>query len=366
LSPLWLARSSADPEASGRDSSEATLGPVTEGEWDRWIGGCPDALLFHTSDWLRMLAGLYGMTWRPLGVWHGGELVGLFPLLLRRLGPFRLAGSPLMQAIASTPFMGPVVPPSHGLAALAALDPVLHDWKVDHIEIALPSMIEDACAAMHLGYTVETCQTVVLDLAERTPEQLWGGLSSACRRAVRKAEANDVQVATAQDPSFLYEYWDMCQEVYRGSGRPPHLGRAFYESAWQALAAKGLLRVLLAARRGEVLAGAIFLLYRERAYYLSGASHAAGLAWRPNNLIQWRFIQWAATNGYQFYDLGGATVPSITRFKQSLGAQLQPFTRLHRAQSAWARWGREAYVVIIPVVRRLQAGALFHALGRDE
>jgi hypothetical protein len=331
------------------------LKPVTRTVWDGFVAGCPDALLFHTSDWLELLAQAYDVQWHPLGVWSGDQLLGTFPLLTRKLGPFRLAGSPLMQAIASTPFMGPLVTPAQVPPTLMALDNILHGWKVDHVEIAFPALLEDAAAAVELGYSTEVCRAVVIHLAGRTLDQVWHSLSGSCRRAVRKAESSGVEVVTARDKGFLDEYYCMCEEVYRGSGRRPHLAKEFYAAAWDALAGQGKIQVLLAMHAGKAIAGGVFLLYQDTVYYMSGASHDRGLELRPNNLIQWRFIEWAAAQGYRVYDMGGAVVPGITRFKLSFGGQFYPYTRLYRANSMRARLGRMAYQKLIPLRRRLQA-----------
>lgn len=347
MSPPWPA--SPDP------TTALNLKPVTQTVWDGFVAGCPSALLFHTSDWLRLLTRVYETEWHPLGVWSGDQLVGLFPLLIRRLGPFNLAGSPLMQAIASTSFMGPLVAPAQITPTLAALDNVLRYWKVDHIEIAFPTLLEDTTAAVKLGYSTEVCQAVVVHLAGHTLDRIWHSLSGACRRAVRKAEASGVKIVEACDTGFLDEYYRMCEEVYRDSGRPPHLSKEFYAAAWDVLAGQGKVKVLLAMHAGELLAGGTFLLHRETAYYLSGASYDRGLQLRPNNLIQWRFIEWAAAQGYRSYDMGGAVIPGITRFKLSFGGQFCSYTRLYRANLALARLGRTIYKSAIPSWRRLYA-----------
>jgi hypothetical protein len=331
------------------------LKPVTQAAWDSFVAGCPGALLFHTSDWLGLLTRVYDIGWHPLGVWSGGQLVGVFPLLTRKLGPFRLAGSPLMQVVASTPFMGPLLAPAQIPPALEVLGDVLRRRNIDHIEIAFPTLLEDTNAPAKLGYSTEVCQTVVVHLAGRRMDQPWRSLSSSCRRAVRKAEASGVEIVAARNIGFLDEYYSMCKEVYRGSGRPPHLSKRFYAAAWDALAGQGKIKVLLAIHAGEVLAGGIFLLYRDTAYYLSGASYDRGLPLRPNNLIQWRFIEQAASLGIRWYDMGGAVVPGIARFKLGFGGKLWSYTRLYRANSALARLGRVAYKHAIPLWRRLHA-----------
>lgn len=331
------------------------LEPVTLSQWDDFIEQYPGALLFHTSAWLKFLARIYHIEWQPLGVWLQGDLIGLFPLLTQKLGPFYLAGSPLMEAIASTPFMGPLIETAYLPSVIAALIRYSRRWKFDHIEISFPMLLPEALAASESGFSTETCRALVVPLATRTIDQIWAGLTNACRRAVRKARRSGVTIEDVEDISFLDEYYYMCQQVYRGSGRPPHLSKEFYAMAWDILARKGCIKALLAVHADQIIAGGIFLLFRRTAYYLSGASYNDTLHLRPNNLIQWKFIEWAASSGYQAYDMGGAVFPGITHFKLSFGAQFAPYSRLYRVNTVLAKLGRAAYSRLIPLWRRLSA-----------
>ena len=328
MSPLWPANLRVKQVSSTEDPVD--LKPISQDYWDHFVAESSEALLFLTSDWLQFLSNVYGLTWYPLGIYSGDQWIGLFPLHTRKLGPFRLAGSPLMRVIASTPFLGPLVPPNYLPATLLALDDILYNQGIDHVEIAFPYLLEDLTIPTKLGYSGEVCETVQVQLANRTPEQLWDNLTPACRRAVRKAEANGVKIIEGYDHQVLDMYYQMCKEVYRGSGRSPHLTKDFYSALWPEFAERQRIKFLLAHHAGKIIAGAIFLLYRDSAYYLSGASYNSGLHLRPNNLIQWHFIQWAVTQKFSIYDMGGVGHPGITRFKLSFGGQSTAYNRLYR------------------------------------
>lgn len=347
MSPSW--------PASDNAVSRLELKPLGRSEWDEFISAHPDATLFHTSAWLDLCASVYNLRWAALGVWSESQLNGVFPLQERRLGPFQLGGSPLMQVIASTPFLGPLISPEQIPEFLLALNHFLQVKKIDHIELSFPYLLSQIDEAVKLGYSPETCQAVVLELQSQTCEQLWIKLSSSCRRAVRKTIKNAVEIVQAQDGDFIDEYYTMCQEVYRNAGRKPHLSKEFYRAAWTHLYPEGKIVAFLAVNQGEILAGGIFLIYRDQAYYLSGASYDHGLSFRPNNLIQWRFIEWARKHGIHTYDMGGAAVPGITRFKLSFGGSLQAYTRIHKSRTLPARLGRSVYQILLPYIRKLQA-----------
>jgi len=324
-----------------------SLAPISMLEWDRIISLNPQALLFHTSIWLNLLSEVYGCSWHPLGIWDNGQLIGGFPLQIHKLGPFRLAGSPLMQVIASTPFLGPSVPLEIIPSILPALEEYLSVAHIAHIEIAYPNEV-DVSPYLAWGYTAEVCDTVILEIGGRSQANIWNGLSSSCRRAIRKAENGPILIIEPQDGNFIPAYYSLCQEVYRFAGRTPHLGLDFYSVLWNRLSSSGYLKVLLAALDDMIIAGALFLVYKDTVYYLSGASREAALSLRPNNLLQWHFIEWASAHGFQKYDLGGAVVPGITRFKLSFGGSCQSYTRVFRARSTLAQMGRAVYKIAIP------------------
>jgi hypothetical protein len=333
--------------------------PVTPNEWDRFVDRRTEALPFHTSAWLNLLSRIYMLEWDRLGAWQESTLVGIIPLMYRKLGPFRLCGSPLMKSIASTPYMAPLSDPEMQAPIIEALYPFLLSRRVDHIEIAFPGMIAGTERLASLGYTLQVCHKVILELNDHTIDQLWSGLDDACRRAIRKAVSSGVRIIECHDASFIDEFYCMAQEVYCKAGREPHISKSFYEQLWDNLANTGMVRIYLAAQGDNVLAGGIFITYKGTVYYLSGVSYDIGLALRPNNLLQWRLIEWATENQYKFYDLGGSVIPGITRFKLSFGGQLVPFLRIYRANSWIAHIGRKGYQLTIPLWRRLEA--MYHS-----
>lgn len=332
-----------------------SLAELTQAEWDSFVSTAPDALPFHTREWANLLASVYDVRTAQLGIWANDQMCGALPLWHRCLGPFALGGSPLMQTIASTPYAGALgedIPIGH---LLPPLNQYAQAHRLAYVELSLPTLLPRAeiAAAEACGYQHETCNAVVLSL-QREVDRLWNGLSSGCRRAVRKARSRGVEVVEPLDASFLPAYCAMVEEVYQQAGRLAHLSAFFHKTAWVLLRECGTLKVLLAYCRGDLLAGAMFVIHNDYAYYLSSASTRAGLAQRPNNLLQWHFVRWAAQNGVQTYDMGGAVVPGITRFKLSFGGSIHAYSRLYRSTSLVAKVGRSVYARGVPIVRRLQ------------
>ncbi len=314
--------------------------------WDDLVASFETGTVFHTLAWMRVVEKLHHAEMMPFGIFDGSDLVGVFPLFRARRGPLTVLASPL----GGVGYGGPLVDRSYYNAVIDQLDSVLTRYNTDYIEFrSLDSLASFADA----GYTVREFHTIVVSL-EQTLEQLWANAKGVCRTAVRRARKSDVEIVEAKDKSFLHVYYDMAVDTYAKSNRPPPHSREDYGAVWDILRPYGRLKVLLAQHEGRVIAGAIFLRFHDRLYYWDGAAYRAYYRLRPNNLLHWTLIEWGASNGLREYDMLGANIPSIARFKKSFGGDLRAYTYAHKETTVWARVGRRLYLRLVPQIRRFQ------------
>jgi CelD/BcsL family acetyltransferase involved in cellulose biosynthesis len=315
--------------------------------WDQVVARFAAATVFHTHDWMTAVGRLFGVEKLPLGVFQSGRMVGAFPTFRARKGPLRVMAAPLGGW--ATYYGGPLVDASLQSAVLKAFDALLNQGRIDYAEIRYPhlSAVE---ALREQGYYVEEKHTYVLSL-DQPIDQLWKGMKSACRRAVRKAQRSGVEVIEPDHKSFLEDYYELAKDTYRKSNRLPPLSARQLGMVWDTLNETQRVKVLLARHEGRVIAGAIFLLFQDKIYYWDGASCRDGLSLRPNNLIHWILIEWAVGHGYRTYDMLGANIPSIARFKQTFGCGLQPFCYAYKCLSWRAALGRALYRKAMPSLR---------------
>jgi hypothetical protein len=317
--------------------------------WDGLVAAAAAGEIFHTSAWLRLIADVYGVEPVMLGAYAGDRLVGGFPIHVRRMGPFRIAGSPLPGI--QTPHLGPILLPGVDPAALLdGLDRFMRAERIAACHLIGDAALPPEPLAAH-GYDVEPHPTMLLDLGGCSENDIWKGFKSECRTAIRKAEKSGVEIEPAADLSFLPEYLAMAQAVFARHGRLAPVPAFFYEALWERFSAGGTLRVLLARHEGEIVAGAMFLAHGSRLYYLDGVSHARAYALRANNLIQWSIIRWGLERGCGTYDLVGADTPELIRFKSTLGAHLHTHTRARRTDSCLAAAAMATYLRARPLVR---------------
>ncbi len=80
---------------------------------------------------------------------------------------------------------------------------------------------------------------------------------------------------------------------------------AYFAKMYDALVSPGYLRLFIAEYQGQVLAGAISLVFGSKCWYLYGASSNEYRHVMPNYLLQWEMIKWAKSAGCSIYDFRG-------------------------------------------------------------
>jgi len=324
---------------------------ANEAEWDALLAQRIDATVFHRMFWLRLIAKRFKADLKPYVVMADGAVAGLFPAFVYRRGWFRVAVSPPPQT--GTPYLGPLVAPELQAAVLEAFTRQMKTARVSYIEIRFPPHVTE----VPRGFQVESRGTHMLDLRPGE-DQLWNAaLNSGCRRAVRKATAAGVTISEGDLSAHLDQYFAMAVDVFAKSKRPPVLGRDDYAALAEVAGKGGPVKVLFAWHEGRLVAGGIFPFDEQAIYYLDGVSDPGGLQVRPNNLLHWEVIRWACAHGLVRYDMIGAGIESINRFKRGFGAVQVSYTYAYRSLDFLTTAARTTYALLAPAGRAVQYAA---------
>lgn len=317
-----------------------TLQPVERDVWQDFLKGVFQGSLFHRWEWQDIIEVGFGLKVNRLGFFDkDGVLRGVLPLAERKMSLLKLAGSSLSGA--ATPHAGPL-----GSVTLAEVLPALEDYAtkkhLDYLELALPDMSGKEVLEQK-GYTVEELLTLDLTIP-RDEESLWAGLEVRCRNAVRKAEKSGVEVVVPQTlEEWLEPYYELSVGVYRRQDKEPPFTKEYFAALWQKLHPTGDLVVLLARYDGKIIAGGIFPRDKNVGYYLDGVSDKEYNKVVPNNLVQWEYLKRAQAMGIELYDMVGANIPSIAKFKKSFGSTERTYLYAYRNRTLAARVGRTVY-----------------------
>jgi hypothetical protein len=319
------------------------IDPTTDGRWDAFVTSNRDASIFHHSCWLRTLEAEYGL--RPLGLTYegsAGELLGVLPLLFTRGLPFRRSGRVSGRRLSSlprTPTAGPLAVDRTSAEALvrAAIERARHEPSVElQLKVERPDL--DGLVE-GLGRT-RWRPTYVLELPERPSTLRFGNARNHGRIkwAVGKSERLNVRVRAAETERELRAWYRLYLETMRAHAIPPRPYRLF-SAMWALLRPQGFMEVVLAELHDsgdrKLLAGSIFLKFRETVFYAFNGSHREDLSLRPNDIIMWNAIHDAADAGYRRFDLGEVdeSNPSLAQFKTKWGAKMDWLYRYYYPDS---------------------------------
>lgn len=306
-------------------------------EWDKIIMESSHGTIFHTVEWMEVLEDIYNAKKLLLGIYQDGGLVGVFPAFLQRKSFLKLITSPLRGA--ATPYGGPIIKEGVLKEVIRAFDEFTKN--VDYVDITFPPKV-DLNMEIASSYTYEERFTYLLNLDQEI-YGIWKNLNKKCRNVVRKADKSGVEIVEGDKKEYLEEYYKMVEDTYKKSNIEPPIPLEHYKTLFEVLY-PDKLKILFAEYDGKIIAGAIFPHFGDRVYYWDGASYRKYNKVAPNNLIQWHLIQWAVENGFKVYDMVGANIPSIAKFKASFGGDMVRYVYAHKSNSVLAKYGRCAYV----------------------
>jgi CelD/BcsL family acetyltransferase involved in cellulose biosynthesis len=297
-----------------------------------------DRVIYQTREWVTFLSQAQRAEPVVAAVQDGDRTVGWFTgLIVRRLG-FRILGSPFAGWNSS--YLGfTMVDEQYRRAAWTALPEFAFRGLGCHLvevrDRGTPFGDLDGLGFQH----GRTFNTYTLDLAP-SEDELFAGLTSACRRNVRKAGREGVVIEEATDLAFAEEYSVQLQEVFARQGLRPLYGVDRVRLLLETMLPTGRLLLLRArSSEGACIATGIFPFMNGLMYFWGGASHRSHQHLRPNDALMWHAIRAAKARGAGVLDLCGGG-----DYKAKYGAERRPiaaFTRARWRPLVRARWVAE-------------------------
>lgn len=307
-------------------------------DWEACRAAQCGATAFHCWEWLRTMGAALGNDVLPLGFYQGATLVGLAPLLVKRIGPYKNANwSPF-------PYLGPLVPAALAPQALRAFDAYQRRNGIGLIQLGFaPDAAVAARALEACGYSVRTDTTMMLALAGRTEQQLWDGLTSHGKKNVKRAQKGGVTVRPSTEQEIGQELPEIMREVFAPRHQPPPYPPEAAALVWERYHDDPSVRMATAYCEGKPAAISITIADGARAYFWQGASRNRFRNVNPNALVYWDAICWARERGYTALDMVGNPDPGIAYYKSTFGSVETPYLVAYRENSRLIAWARRAH-----------------------
>jgi CelD/BcsL family acetyltransferase involved in cellulose biosynthesis len=287
--------------------------------WTDFVHACPAAVPFHHPAWARLLADCYG--YRPFALalsGEAGQIVAGLPVLEVR-SPF---GNRRWVSLPFTDYCPPLAVSDEVRDRLVAgLDAVRREAGVARIEVR---------AALDGPKTYSRSSSVLHTLRlEGGPEAIFRTFKrTQVQQRITKAERDGVTVRRSRSLSDLTEvFYDLHTRTRRRLGVPVQPRRLF-KLFHQSIIETGLGFMQLAYLDDTPIAGAVFLSWNRTVSYKYSASDVRYLRHRPNNLVLWQAIRWAAEHDYKVFDFGRSDLDDhgLRSFKSGWGTEEEPLT----------------------------------------
>ena len=284
--------------------------------------------IFQTPAWLAFLSQTQKGEVVVAALKEGQETLGYFIGMIVRKYGLRILGSPFPGW--STSYMG-----FHLTAEVDKRQTIqtLIDYAFGELGCVHFEMMDRTLTLKdleELGVEYRLLRGFEIDL-KRSEDELFSGMTSACRRCIRKAEKESVIIEEAHDREFADDYYAQLEDVFAKQRLVPTYDIERVRHLIAHVHPTGHL-LLLRARdpHGRCIATGIFPHLNGVMYFWGGASWRRHQILRPNEAIQWQAMKIGKQQGVHTYDMGGGG-----EYKRKYGGREIAVPWFRKSKYAW-------------------------------
>lgn len=303
--------------------------------WNRCVERSTDATVFHRQAFLDAAANYADASLTQFVGYNGNEPVGIFPVFELERGPVRTVFSPPPRL--GVPFLGPATVGMQGWKQrkVAKTNQEFVEGCLSVIETEIdPSYVylksvtsyDDIRPFQWAGFEATPQYTFTLPLKEGK-EELLAGFSRSLRRYLEPDEDEDVRVEERGREAIPFVV-DQVKARYEEQGKRFTIPRSFVYDLWDTMP-DGSIRTYVGTVEGDEVSGVITLESPSGIYFYLGGSKS-DVDYPINDLLHWHIIQAAADRDVAEYDLMGANVDGIARYKAKFNPTLKMYAELER------------------------------------
>src|SRR6476660_3814050 len=315
-------------QSGGRSLNAILMNPLVDREWDDAISTHPDATIFHSTAWARVLVDTYGHRPCYLQMLLNGNLLALVPVMEVQSALTNSRGI----CLPFSDYCAPLTFSRFGHELVAQkLQQIARERRWSYFELRSHSIVPNDVPASESYYGH------FLDL-RIGPEALISNFSSSVQRAVRKAQRSGLSVSIQSSPDAMAQFYKLHVRTRRRHGVPPQ-PRSFFINIQRHLVSAGLGFIVLVECQKDPIAAAIFFRLGRHAIYKFGASDERLQELRANNLAMFEGLRYLAEGGAETLHFGRTDKENegLRRFKLSWGAteETLDYVRFDTSSGAW-------------------------------
>ncbi|MCX7599938.1 MAG: FemAB family PEP-CTERM system-associated protein [Armatimonadetes bacterium] len=278
-------------------------------EWDAYVTQHPNATFFHQYAWMQMIQQVYGGDPYYLAATRNDALVGVLPLMLRRvMGDGKV--------LVSVPFAdeGGVLAdnPEAEQALLGEAGQLARKVGAAYVELRQLKPIDSP------ELLCDTSRVIPRMPLPESVDELWQSLTAKMRNTVRRAQRENL-TASIGGLEMVPLLYDVYVRHARDLGSPMH-SRRFFECVMATFGTAA--QAILVTKGSQHVAAALVVLFGATATLLCAGWIKHYQAVYPNNLLYWQLFEMAIRQGCRTVDLGRSPRESgVFHFKKQWGAE---------------------------------------------
>ncbi len=166
---------------------------------------------------------------------------------------------------------------------------------------------------------VETKQDNIVRSLDLDPGDLWMDFDHKVRKNVKKAQRLGVVTEIDPEGKFFDDFYRIYTKTMdrRAASSSYYFSEDFFRAIHSTL--PGQFAYFHARHEGRIVSTELVLLSEENVYSFLGGTESAAFDMRPNDLLKYEIMTWAAASGKRRFVLGGGYVPDdgIYKYKKA-------------------------------------------------
>lgn len=288
------------------------INPLSYPGWDELVLSTKNYSFFHSSHWARVLHESYGYSPLYFTRIKNGRLLILVPFMEIK----NILTGKRGVSLPFSDYCEPIVSEKGYVQEI--LDYLIQygkeaGWKSIEIRDSNNFPKETPFASHYHGHTLELSKDF---------EQILSNFRDSTKRNIKKAIKEGVKVNISNSLESIRKFYNLNCLTRRKHGLPPQ-PYYFFKKVYEHIISKYHGFIALASYKQDIIAGAMYFHFGNKAIYKYGASDAKYQQLRANNLVMWEAIKWFSQNGCNSLFFG-RTEPGnegLRRYKKGWGTK---------------------------------------------
>lgn len=303
------------------------LSPDNSDFWDNIVEISPQGTLFHKIHFLKIVEKYTNSTLHCFAGYIGNELVAAVPFFSKKRYSMTVFLSPIESAFIQN--LGPIFPNYDGLKQdkkeyyfrefQCELDAYLDkNFHITKITLTTSPHLIDARPFVWNNYQIIPKYNYIKNISNLLT--VWTDFKKQLRKNIEKADKSGVVIREGGledlqkiQNSLLNRLNEQNINLKISSNYLTELYNFFHPNN---------LKIFVAEYKDEFVTGIIVIVYKNKISIWIGAIQTDLKGLYPVDLLHWKIIEWGHNNGYEFCEIFGANMPTISYFKSKYNFDL--------------------------------------------